>query len=140
MTIKHGQPVYIDQNGHRLPSSPLLPLFASVDTVCSLTGNAQPDWPAVEIVTDRNGLRKLLRWVTGSQRGKDFRIDLDLAGRMTVLMTRWEERTAMGASNTFGLSFEHHATKAAPGCERDVGHHRIITYVSILPRPGTMAG
>jgi hypothetical protein len=47
----------------------------------------------------------------------------------TVLMTRWEARTAVGASTSFGFSFEHHTTGSVPGCEEGTGHHRIVTYV-----------
>lgn len=128
-----GQAVVVDQNGHRFPSSPTLPLFKSVDAFCALTDAAPPKWPAVDVVTDRNGLRKLMRWASASGRGKEFRIDIDLAGRKTVLMTRWESRTAEHSDDkAYGLNFEHRATKVAPGCGGTTSHHRIITYVGIV--------
>lgn len=72
-----------------------------------------------------------MRWATGSSRGKEFRIDVDLAGRQTVVMTRWEARTAVRAQEiSYGHSFEHYNTKAFPGCGETTSHHRVITYVN----------
>ncbi|KAI0783483.1 hypothetical protein C8Q75DRAFT_436081 [Abortiporus biennis] len=105
---------YIDQNGHRVPSSTLLPLFKAADVLEDEPGMEKVDWSNVDIVTDRNGLRKLLRWVTGVERDgrpvKDFRIDTQLGGKRTVLFSRWEKKT-----------FEQ-------GCAGATGHHRIIKY------------
>ena len=79
-----------------------------------------------------------MRWATGSGRGKEFRIDIDLAGRKTVLLTRWEARTAVHADQTYGFSFEHHTTEDAPGCGGSTGHHRVVTYVGIVSSPETL--
>lgn len=87
-------------------------------------------WSDVEIVTDRNNLRKLLRWVEG--KSHDFRIDLQLAGKKTVLMGRFAERyRALFSGRTYGFSFEKSSTDPAPGCKSSTGHHRIVTYVRI---------
>ncbi|KAM5536861.1 hypothetical protein V8D89_009408, partial [Ganoderma adspersum] len=47
--------------------STLIPLFRAVDTMAPATGSEPTagaiDWAAVDFVTDRNNLRKLLRWV-----------------------------------------------------------------------------
>jgi hypothetical protein len=101
----------------------LLPLFVAVK-------EQTPgfDWGSVDIVTDRNGLRKLLRWVDGDS--KPFRIDLELAGSKTVLMRRWEARYQEQMSGyTFGFAFEKKMTEESEGCEGSSGHHRIVTYV-----------
>ena len=101
--------------------------------MCALTGASTPNWSGVDFVTDRNGLRKLMRWAKGSSRGKEFRIDVDLAGRKTIIMTRWEARTAVRAEkSSYGFSFEHYNTKAFPGCGETTSHHRVITYVIVL--------
>jgi len=86
------------------------------------------DWASVDFVTDRNGLRKLIRWI-GGQDVRDFRIDLQLAGEKTILCNRWEKRNRETFNGrTFGFSFEKASTEAAPGCRGSTGHHRIVTY------------
>ena len=126
---------FIYQNGHRCPSYPLLPLFVAADTMES-DGHPKTDWSSIDIITDRNNLRKLWSF-TENPDSSDFRIDLELVGPWTVLMQRWEERSAedveMRGFGGYGDSFEQKCTNAAPGCERAVfaGHHRVISYVSI---------
>lgn len=128
---------YIDQNGHRLQFRSLLPLFRAVDVVAEEDSNADIDWREVDIVTDRNGLRKLLRWIDDrgdGDRPREFRIDLQLAGDSTILMSRWEKATWAPPGAGFGFSFEEETTVPAPGCEKNTGHHRIVQYVSIYSR------
>lgn len=132
---------YIDQNGHRLPSTPLLPLFRAVDVVAE-SKNELIDWTSVDFVTDRNNLRKLLQWVR-SEAGKPFRIDLQLAGNRTVLMSRWEARTACWYNKdqnpTYGFNFEDATTQPVRGCENAKAHHRIVKYVSLYSIPETIS-
>lgn len=93
------------------------------------------DWSSADIVTDRNGLRKLTRWVAGED-VRDFRLDLQLAGEHTVLVNRWEKRNReVFNGRTFGFSFEKASTVPAPGCKESTGHHRIVTYVRLNRRP-----
>lgn len=127
---------YIDQNRHRIPSAPLLPLFKAVDVVTQARKELI-DWPSVDFITDRNNLRKLLRWVhaDGSNaKGREFRIDLQLAGKQTVLMNRWDKRITTWSDGAvhpgYGYNFEKASTRSAPGCEKTIGHNRIIKYVS----------
>ncbi|CCL99526.1 uncharacterized protein FIBRA_01544 [Fibroporia radiculosa] len=120
---------FIDQNRYRMPSTPLYPLFRAVDIVeTHFEDSTKVDWDSVDFVTDRSNLRKLLRWITGGSTLKDFRIDAQLAGRRTILFTRWESRLRE-YTKTYGFSFEHELTENAPGCEKSAaGHHRIIQY------------
>lgn len=118
---------------------PLVPLIQAVQTMAGDNGRKRIDWPSVDFVTDRNGLRKLLRWVTQSSfatgKSNDFRIDAQLAGDGTVLLSRWEKVTRERGGNTgqsYGFNFEKAVTAAAPGCEQSTGHHRIITYASFI--------
>ncbi|KDQ06416.1 hypothetical protein BOTBODRAFT_181611 [Botryobasidium botryosum FD-172 SS1] len=117
---------YIDQNAaHCLPSiNPLEPLFLALNTM-----EPEFDMAAVDLVTDRNNLRKLLRWVTDDN-DRDFRIDAQLLGEETVILTRWEEHNTEDSTGFrgFGHSFEREATKVPPGCRGTTGHHRIIQY------------
>ncbi|KAF8883761.1 hypothetical protein CPB84DRAFT_1734556 [Gymnopilus junonius] len=119
---------FSDQNGYRIPKTVLLPLIVAVNKHAETSKSLPFDWPSMDIVTDRNNLRKLMRWVSGNAE-RDFRIDLQLAGKRTVLMNRWEKRTREAFSGrTFGYSFEKASTSPAPGCKDSTGHHRIISY------------
>ncbi|KAL0960466.1 hypothetical protein HGRIS_005509 [Hohenbuehelia grisea] len=131
---------FVDQHGYRIPTTPLLPLIAAVnkryDDGPEIPGLGM-DWAGIDIITDRNNLRKLLRWINRPNNVghedeideiKDFRIDLQLAGNKTVLMNRWEKRTQESGGHGSGLNFERASTKAAIGCEASTGHHRIISY------------
>ncbi|KAI0310145.1 hypothetical protein OF83DRAFT_1166709 [Amylostereum chailletii] len=106
----------IDQNGYKSPSSTLAPLFAAVDAL-----KKKVEWPSIDVVTDRNGLRKLMRWIDGNV-SKDFRIDLELAGENTK---RYREGSE---GKSYGLKFEDETTNAAQGCSASTGHYRIIKY------------
>ena len=114
----------IDRNGYHMKETPMLPLFAAVDA----NEDADTfDWPAVDIVTDRNALRHLFRWVSGNTT-KSFRIDLQLAGKKTVLMGRWEKQiTDEYPGYTYGSNYFSGVTKSAH--PEAVAHHRIINYV-----------
>jgi hypothetical protein len=120
----------VDQNAHRMPSAALLPLLVAVNQKRQDEGADPFPWGTMDLVTDRNGLRKLLRWIVGGEI-KEFRIDAQLAGEKTVLFNRWEKRTREELSGrTYGFNFEKASTVPAPGCEQSSGHHRIITYAS----------
>ncbi|RDB14674.1 hypothetical protein Hypma_016260 [Hypsizygus marmoreus] len=116
-----------DQNGYRSPNAVLLPLITAVDEMSKRNGD-DFDWASIDFVTDRNNLRKLLRWIAGGTIN-DFRIDLQLAGKHTVLFNRWEDRYKEQMSGrTFGFNFEKASTRPAPGCVDSTGHHRIVRY------------
>ncbi len=92
-----------DRNGHMLPGQPLLPLVAAVyeQQVFPLE-----DWKTVDFLTDRNGLRKLLRWINAAS-GRDFRIDTQLVGEKTIILNRWEPSTTEHMrGNSYGFNFE----------------------------------
>ncbi|KAG1763554.1 microtubule associated protein-domain-containing protein [Suillus occidentalis] len=76
---------FVDQNAFYMRKmSPLVPIFAAIDV-----DDMDPsfDYKQFDIITDRNNLRKLLHWVSGSLDEKDFRIDVNVAG-WTCLFTR----------------------------------------------------
>lgn len=114
------------------PTMPLLPLFYAVDT--QYASNSQPpvDWPLVDILTDRNSLNKLLRWISGSatEPGVDFRIDLCLAGKQTVVLNRWNDGYIEHLfPHTYGYGFNQRTTTSPVGCRESIKHHRIMKYV-----------
>lgn len=128
---------FVDQNGYRMgKASCLLPIFRAVDIVAEENADTSLDWGSIDIITDRNGLRKLMRWLQYSpgpekEPLKQFRIDLQLGGNKTVLMNRWEKRTRENAEpprSGCGINFERESTTPTKGCDRSTGHHRIVQY------------
>ncbi|KAF9005476.1 hypothetical protein BDQ17DRAFT_1423963 [Cyathus striatus] len=85
------------------------------------------NWPEVDFVTDRNQLRMLLRWVADED--TEFRIDMQLAGAKTILLSRWEKRTRERFPGlTYALNFVQASTSPVSDCPDSTGHHRILTY------------
>ncbi|KDN51900.1 hypothetical protein RSAG8_00451, partial [Rhizoctonia solani AG-8 WAC10335] len=115
---------FIDQNAWRCQESPLEPLFRSISVTQQLLGNTSFSLSEeqVDVVTDRNNLRKLNAMVRSMRynrtlapsKNKEFRIDAQLApnGR-TLLLTRYSDRLRqmMSPGNTgYGTNFEHATT------------------------------
>lgn len=117
---------FVDGHGaHMGHQSPLLPIFAAIDTL-----HDNFPYRDLDLVTDRNSLRKLLRCID-QQRDRAFRIDIDLVGK-TCLFTRREESLMETISDFrgYGHEFEKAATRSRRGFEEEASHHRIVTYVS----------
>ncbi|KZT69577.1 hypothetical protein DAEQUDRAFT_726559 [Daedalea quercina L-15889] len=116
----------------RVPSYPMLPWFRAVETISSHE-NAAIDWSGVDFVTNRNSLRKLLRW-TKEPKLDDFRIDTQLAGENTVILSQWVDRLWMKTDSRYpgyGRNFEHESTSPVTELEHlptTGGHFRIIKY------------
>ena len=106
--------------------SPMLPLFAAIDAM-----HDDFAYKELDLITNRNGLRKLLRYIDSAEAEDNFRIDVDLAGK-TCLFTRREENTALVGQNTgYGGEYLKAATRVPSGCEKMLDHNRIITYVRL---------
>jgi hypothetical protein len=116
---------FIDQNASRAPTYPFEPMFAALDLM-------KPDFNfgGVDLVTNRNSLRKLLHFASGRAQ-HSFRIDIKLV-QSTLFLTRREKKTrdvirkAMDVG--YGHNFEHAFTKPLDGLEDSSGHHRIVRY------------
>lgn len=106
----------------------MLALLAAVDEQRIFD---REDWKTVDFLTDRNGLRKLLRWISQSSGKSDFRIDTQLVGKKTVVLNRWEPvAVEYQSGNSYGFNFQKAVTEPAlPGTQRSAWHHRIVTYV-----------
>jgi hypothetical protein len=116
---------FIDQNASRAPTYPFEPMFAALDLM-----KPDFDFGGVDLVTNRNSLRKLLHFTSG--RAPDsFRIDVNLV-ESTLFLTRRERRTEdviQGAMNAgYGHNFERAFTKPLDGLEDSSGHHRVARY------------
>lgn len=131
----------VDENGgFMMHDTPLLPLIRAVELVSNEDKFAaslghrreRVDWRAVDFITNRGNLRKLLRWIDGSSGGRVLRIDAQLAGDGTVLLNKWERRTPKFVQpGSYGTNLEKATTKPAAGCEGTTTHHRVVKYVSV---------
>jgi len=120
---------FVDQNAFCMQKmSPLIPLFAAIDDM-----DPSFDYKQFDFITDRNNLRKLLYWASGSSDEKDFRIDIDVAGS-TCLFTRLEAQNTDTVEGFMGYGHEYKqaATRVTRGCERAIGHYRMISIVRLL--------
>jgi hypothetical protein len=93
--------------------------------------------PDFDLVTDRNNLRKLLRWAvydipTVGMDKQNFRIDVELCGS-TCVFSRCEAKTTAyrNGSEGFGKNYEEAATTRV-GKVPTSGHHRCTSMVSTL--------
>ncbi|KAF9510454.1 hypothetical protein BS47DRAFT_1395989 [Hydnum rufescens UP504] len=105
------------------PLSPLIPLVASVQY-----WSPSFDLSTVDIVTDRSNLTKLVNWIMNSHFYKDFRIDLDVSGRRTVLFTRWEGSAHYPMGNGYTETFKWVTTVSDRSRNGRFGHLRMVTY------------
>lgn len=118
----------IDSHSVNFPESQLSPMFLAIEEHAPSFNLSQ-----VDVVTDRNNLRKLLRWM-GGNREKDIRIDLQLVGEKTVLMKRWDGsgEVAENRKAGYGHGFVDKMTVKEEGAEgKSAAHHRIVSYVSV---------
>ncbi|OAX36391.1 hypothetical protein K503DRAFT_721461 [Rhizopogon vinicolor AM-OR11-026] len=116
--------VFVDQNAFYMRQmSPLVPIFAAINDM-----HPSFDYKQFDFITDRNNLRKLLRWATGVSDERDFRIDIDVAGS-TCLFTRVEGQNTeiVQGFRGYGHEYEKAATRTTRGCEKATGHHRMIS-------------
>ncbi|EIW75634.1 hypothetical protein CONPUDRAFT_169416 [Coniophora puteana RWD-64-598 SS2] len=133
--------VFQDQNAARMGSnaSPLSPLFASIETMYGSNSGVDTshrggfDYASLDVITDRNNLRKLLRWVSGpgtaanGRAAEAFRIDVQRVGKTCVFTRRDAQvREYITGFRGYGHEYEKASTKLAEGCEDATGHHRVV--------------
>ncbi|TFK74736.1 hypothetical protein BDN72DRAFT_759039 [Pluteus cervinus] len=113
----------VDPNGYHFARYPILPAMIAVEEL----HEGRYPWNTTDFITDRNNIRKLLRWI--SKDNKEFRIDLHLVGERTIIMGRWEKRFREPSSGyTYGLNYKEAAAYYPPECKGSESHHRIIHY------------
>ncbi|KAH7359370.1 hypothetical protein B0T11DRAFT_341481 [Plectosphaerella cucumerina] len=119
--------LYIGQNAARHPDSPLEPLFRALHIT-----NPSFNLKTIDVVTDRNNIRKLLSFVSPGTNihGTDpFTITIEFV-KDTAIFCRDETKTyeIIGPNEFrgFGHNFEKVYTKDQ--LNGSTGHHRIITY------------
>ncbi|RYP44112.1 hypothetical protein DL768_009398 [Monosporascus sp. mg162] len=113
--------VYNDENAARNPRFPLEPLFRAL-----YVENSDFQIGGIDLVTDRNNLRKLLRFVQGSSNDA-FQIRVEIAGNRTALFTRVEAKPTdfIQGFRGYGRNFEKAYTTKEFG---NSTHHRIVGY------------
>lgn len=127
---KDSESQYVDINGHRYPTFPLAPVIIATKIL-----TPDFDFNSVDILTSRNNLRKLFRWVNGKS-DKDFRIDLEMVEN-TMVLTRYERKLMEPAGLGYGHEFEKRMTTSDITAGRGrtaLSHNRVLSYVKISRR------
>ncbi|KAK8050701.1 hypothetical protein PG994_012431 [Apiospora phragmitis] len=119
---------YIAQNAACHPDSPMEPLFRAL-----YQAGPSFDVRNIDVVTDRNNLRKLLSFVDpkSTRFGLEaFTIHAELAVENTVIISRVEAQTHEIIGPEKFVGYDHEFEKAYTTCEipNSTGHHRVITY------------
>ncbi|KAI0452058.1 hypothetical protein F5B21DRAFT_484968 [Xylaria acuta] len=116
---------FIDQNTARVPQYPFEPVFRAAEVM-----NPAVDFADVDIVINRNSLRKFLDFCAGTVKDS-FRVNLSMISN-TLFIERHEKNTReliRGAQvNGWGHSFEKTFTKLPKGLGHSTQHHRVVRY------------
>ncbi|OCL05604.1 geranylgeranyl pyrophosphate synthetase [Glonium stellatum] len=116
---------FIDQDALHDPTYPFEPLFEAASLM-----NPGVRFNDVDLVANRNSLRKLLNFAMGRAR-ESFRMDLHVV-KNTLFITRREKSACEfiygHQTSGFGHSFGRAFTKPPSGLEDSSSHHRAIRY------------
>ncbi|KAI1652470.1 hypothetical protein F4813DRAFT_308675 [Daldinia decipiens] len=132
--------IYIAQNAARHPDSPLEPLFRALYIT-----DPSFDIQSVDVVTDRNNIRKLLTFIdpTASRNGlEEFTINIEV-NKNTAIFSRDETATHefIGPDEFRGFGHEFEKACTTNKIVGSTGHYRIISYrfggLSIIVRHET---
>ncbi|KAF2809135.1 uncharacterized protein BDZ99DRAFT_488863 [Mytilinidion resinicola] len=119
--------IYIAQNAARHPDSPLEPLFRAL-----YVSHPSFDITSIDVVTDRNNIRKLLAFVNprwNSYKREAFTIHVEVTNNTAILCreeTKTDEYIGPNEFRGYGHSFEKNCTSRK--VSGSTGHHRIISY------------
>ncbi|KAI8938538.1 hypothetical protein NX059_004424 [Plenodomus lindquistii] len=117
---------FIDQNASRVPKYPFEPAFRAMAAM-----NPDVRLNDVDVVLNRNSLRKLLDFAAG-KRQDPWRMGLCMV-RDTLFITRNERKASMMIHNKggagYGHSFEKAFTTPGEGMDESSSHHRVVRYM-----------
>ncbi|EJP61688.1 geranylgeranyl pyrophosphate synthetase [Beauveria bassiana ARSEF 2860] len=118
---------YIAQNAARHPENPLEPLFRSL-----YAENPLFNLTDVDVITDRNNIRKLLAFASPEPNKKDvenFTIDVEIV-KDTTIFCRAETATVrvIGPHEFRGHGHEFEKAYTVYAVPKSTGHHRVISY------------
>ncbi|MCJ1420460.1 hypothetical protein MMC32_006817 [Xylographa parallela] len=119
--------IYIAQNAARHPESPLEPLFRALYIT-----HPSFDIRSIDIVTDRNNIRKLLSFLdpSSSRNGLEaFTMNIEVT-KNTAIFCRDEAKTLeyIGPNEFRGFGHEFEKAYTVTQIGGSTGHHRIISY------------
>lgn len=119
--------IYVAQNAARHPESPLEPLFRAL-----FTTHPSFDIRSIDVVTDRNNIRKLLSFIDPSSNKyglEAFTMNIEMA-RNTAIFCRHEAQTTqyIGSHEFRGFGHEFEKVYTISQINGSTGHHRIISY------------
>lgn len=119
--------VYIAQNAARHPESPIEPLFRSL-----LMAHPSFDFGSIDVVSDRNNIRKLLQFVNpgrDSHKLEAFTINVEATADFAIL-GRTEAATSevIGPNEFRGYGHEFEKKYTTAELDGATGHHRILSY------------
>ncbi|RMZ73491.1 geranylgeranyl pyrophosphate synthetase [Pyrenophora seminiperda CCB06] len=116
---------FVDQNAYHVPKYPFEPAFQALSIM-----NPNISLSAVDIITNRNSLRKLLDFSAG-KRLDPFAMGLDMINE-TLVLSRMEvsarQMVRGGPNSGYGHNFEKAFTTAYEGMDGSSSHHRVIRY------------
>ncbi|EEA26157.1 conserved hypothetical protein [Talaromyces marneffei ATCC 18224] len=119
--------IYSAQNAARHPESPLEPLFRSLHIT-----NPSFDFQSVDLVTDRNNIRKLLSFINPSlsKNGLEpFTIKVEVIKDIAVFCrSEAEVSRFIGPHEFVGYGHEFEKAYTIDQCTDSTGHHRFISY------------
>ncbi len=119
---------FIDQNAYRCPAYSFAPLFQALSVT-----KPNFDFAGVDVVVNRNSLRKLLNFAAGRV-PDSFRIDLHMLGNTLFICRKEQKNHEILSPDQFvgyGHSFENAFTLPEIGLEDSLSHHRVIRYVTL---------
>ncbi|KZM27763.1 isoprenoid biosynthetic process [Ascochyta rabiei] len=113
--------VYVDKNAARIPDAPLKPLFSALSAQ-----NPGFEMGSVDVITDRNNIKKLLRFLDGTS-SESFQMQVEIVDGKMALFTRTEDETTtvIQGFRVHGRNFKKACTKSATGTS---GYHRITSF------------
>lgn len=119
--------IYIAQNAFRHAESPLEPLFRSV-----YSENPSYNIHQVDLVTDRNNIRKLLSFINPNlpKNGLEpFTIEIEVTSNTAIFCrAETETHTFIGPLDFRGYGHDFEKAFTVTQVSGSTGHHRIISY------------
>lgn len=119
---------YTAQNLARRPESPLEPLFCAM-----LLTDPSVDLRSIDVVTDRNNIRKLLSFVeprNGKNGAEDFVINIEIVGKTALFSREEKEARRYIAPNEFrGHGHEFEEAYTTSKVQGSIGYYRIASYL-----------
>lgn len=119
--------VFCAQNAARHPQSPVEPLFRSL-----FIENPDFDVRAVDVISDRNNIRKLLQFINpgrDSHKLEPFTINIEVT-KNTAILARTQAATTEFIDPRDFRGFGHNFEKSYTISEisKATGHHRVLSY------------